>query len=252
MAVAWITYLDLDEVRKWSAPYRAECFDWRWQRWRVGFDGPIYEGWHLEQCHKPTLSLLSLSSIHDYVTDDKQPALPVGNAREALWVALREGAFAAIGIDSQSGRHVARYRRWIWPSWCRWRQGTRRTRCDAGFSATAHGSPVPVMMRASIARSRSVTLEPGRQRILCGRQEEAEAFRSRGSQVARFARRSRPWPTPAGTTLQHMPMRRAGLTGSFMATSARKCEARQVAETSPRGMESAIAALPALVSRNKD
>jgi hypothetical protein len=106
MAVAWITYLDLDEVRKWSAPYRAECFEWRWQRWRVGFDGPIYEGWHLEQCHKPTLSLLSLSSIHDYVNDDKQPALPVGNAREALWVALREGAFAAIGIDSQSGRRV--------------------------------------------------------------------------------------------------------------------------------------------------
>jgi hypothetical protein len=62
--------------------------------------------------------------------------LPVGNAREALWVAIREGAFAATGIDSQSVR-ASRYRRWIGTSWCRWRQGTRRTRCDAGFSATA-------------------------------------------------------------------------------------------------------------------
>ena len=28
-----------------------------------------------------------------YVIDDKEPALPVKNAREALWVALRERAF---------------------------------------------------------------------------------------------------------------------------------------------------------------
>lgn len=38
MAVAWIAYMDLEEVREWSAPYRAECFDWYWQRWRVGFE----------------------------------------------------------------------------------------------------------------------------------------------------------------------------------------------------------------------
>ena len=106
MAVAWIAYLDLDEVREWSAPYRSECFDWRWQRWRVGFDGPVHEGWHLEQRHKPTLSLLSLSSIYDKVTDDRELAMPVKDAREALWVALREGFFAATGIDTESGRRV--------------------------------------------------------------------------------------------------------------------------------------------------
>jgi hypothetical protein len=106
MAVAWIAYLDLDEVREWSAPYRAECFDWRWQRWRVGVDGPVYEGWHLEQRHKPTLSMLSLSSIYDDVVDDKELAMPVKDAREALWVALREGFFAATGIDTKSGRRV--------------------------------------------------------------------------------------------------------------------------------------------------
>jgi hypothetical protein len=106
MAVAWIAYLDLDEVREWSVPYRAECFNWRWQRWRVGFDGPVHEGWHLEQRHQPTLSLFSLSSIHDGVTGDRELAMPVKNAREALWLALREGFFAANGIDSATGRRV--------------------------------------------------------------------------------------------------------------------------------------------------
>ena len=106
MAVAWIAYLDLDEVREWSAPYRAECLDWQWQRWRIGYDGPVYEGWHLEQRHKPTLSLLGLSSIYDAVADDRELAMPVSDARAALWVALREGFFAATGIDTESGRRV--------------------------------------------------------------------------------------------------------------------------------------------------
>jgi hypothetical protein len=65
MAVAWIAYRDLDEVGEWSAPFRAECYHWLWQRWRVGFDGPIHEGWHLEQRSKPTLSLLGVSAVYD-------------------------------------------------------------------------------------------------------------------------------------------------------------------------------------------
>ena len=28
MALVWIRYRDLDEVREWDAEYRAEC--WRW------------------------------------------------------------------------------------------------------------------------------------------------------------------------------------------------------------------------------
>ena len=106
MAVAWIAYLDLDEVREWSVPYRSKCFDWRWQSWRVGFDGPVHEGWHLEQRHKPTLSLLSLSSIYDNVSGDKELAMSVKSALEALWIALREGFFTATGIDTETGRRV--------------------------------------------------------------------------------------------------------------------------------------------------
>lgn len=69
-------------------------------------DGTLHEGWHLEQRHKPTLALLSVSSVHDRVADDKELAMSVKDAREALWMALREGFFAASGIDTQSGRRV--------------------------------------------------------------------------------------------------------------------------------------------------
>lgn len=106
MAVAWIAYLDLDDVREWSAPYRAECRDWHWQRWRVGFDGPVHEGWHLEERSKPTLALLSLGAIYDKVAEGKPLSMSIGDAQEALWMALREGFFLATGIDTETGRRV--------------------------------------------------------------------------------------------------------------------------------------------------
>lgn len=106
MAVAWIAYLDLDEVREWSAPYRAECWHWVWQRWRVGFDGPVYEGWHLEQRSKPTLAMLGISAAVDRAEGDKPLAMSIGEATEALWMALREGFFVASGIDTQTDRRV--------------------------------------------------------------------------------------------------------------------------------------------------
>ena len=106
MAVAWIAYLDLDEVREWSAPYRAACLDWHWQRWRRGFDGPIYEGWHLEQRSKPTLSLLGISAAMDCVEGEKPLIMSIGAAQEDLWIALREGFFAASGVDTETSRRV--------------------------------------------------------------------------------------------------------------------------------------------------
>jgi len=106
MAVAWIAYLDLDEVREWSAPYRAEYYHWLWQRWRRGADSSIYEGWHLEQRSRPSLSLLGISDAARSVTGSKPPVLAVSEAEEALWVALREGLFSASGIDTETGRRV--------------------------------------------------------------------------------------------------------------------------------------------------
>jgi hypothetical protein len=106
MAVAWIAYLDLNEVREWSEPYRAECWHWLWQRWRVGFDGPVYEGWHLEQRSKPSLALLSIGEALDANEGEAPKVMSIKEARESLWMALREGFFVGSGIDSQTGRRV--------------------------------------------------------------------------------------------------------------------------------------------------
>ena len=105
MAVAWIAYLDLDEVREWSAPYRTHCFDWHWQRWRRGLDGPIYEGWHLEQRSKPTLSLLGIGASIDRAEDNGHLKMSIGEAEKALWVALRTDYFRASGLN-ENGRRV--------------------------------------------------------------------------------------------------------------------------------------------------
>jgi hypothetical protein len=105
MAVAWIAYLDLEEVRAWSAPYRAECWDWQWQRWRVGFDGPVHEGWHLEQRSSPTLALLGISASLDRA-EGRPPHMTIREAQDALWIGLREDFFRATGVDSQTGRRI--------------------------------------------------------------------------------------------------------------------------------------------------
>ena len=106
MVVAWIAYGDFDEVRDWSAAYRSECWHWRWQRWRVGIDGPVHEGWHLEQRSKPSLTLLSIGEAFDEVEGRKAGRMSIEEARGALWTALRQGALSSSGIDSQTGRRV--------------------------------------------------------------------------------------------------------------------------------------------------
>ncbi len=105
MAVAWIAYLDLDEVREWFVPYRTQCFDWHWQRWRRGFDGPVYEGWHLEQRSSPTLSLLGISASLDRADGDKRPKMTIGEAEKALWDGMRTDCFRASGLN-ENGRRV--------------------------------------------------------------------------------------------------------------------------------------------------
>ena len=106
MAIAWVAYLCLDDVREWSAPYRAECFDWHWHRWRTGPDGPIKEGWHLQQRAKPTLALLGISAAFDRAEGEKALHMSIREAREALWIALREGFFTASGIGTETNRRV--------------------------------------------------------------------------------------------------------------------------------------------------
>lgn len=103
MAVAWIAYLDFDEVREWSAPFREQSYDWHWQRWRIGFEGPIHEGWQLSQRSPPTLALLSIAASYHQATGEKALAMPIAEAREALWIALRTDCFRANAIDALTG-----------------------------------------------------------------------------------------------------------------------------------------------------
>jgi hypothetical protein len=108
MAVAWIAYRNSDAVREAWDRYCAECWHWVWQKWRVGFDGDVHEGWHLEQWQRPTLARLALSEAFDRadVDNGKPPIMTVEESCEALWSALREGFFAASAVDTQSGRRV--------------------------------------------------------------------------------------------------------------------------------------------------
>lgn len=108
MALAWIIYLDLDEVREWHAGYRAETWHWIHQTWRVGFGGPVYTGWLLEQRRPPTMAGLAISIAQDTVDDDEgpKPTMTSREAQEGLWIMLRDGFFKASGIDTTTGRRV--------------------------------------------------------------------------------------------------------------------------------------------------
>jgi len=105
MTLAWIVYLDLEQVREWHTPYRADCWHWVHREWQVGFDGPVHAGWLLEQRPPPTLSLFSTSLSVDRVDNDApQPTMSAREARESLWARLREGFVKASGIDLKTGR----------------------------------------------------------------------------------------------------------------------------------------------------
>jgi hypothetical protein len=106
MTVAWIAYRKVDAIRGAWAEYRAECWHWIWRRYRVGFDGPIREGWHLEQCYRPTLVRLRLGAIVNEMADGDAPRLSIGDAEESLWCCLREGMIRATGVGLESGKRA--------------------------------------------------------------------------------------------------------------------------------------------------
>jgi hypothetical protein len=105
MAIAWIAYRTADEVVSWWDPYRTTCWDWQFRRWRIGFDGPVHEGYFLEQRKGATLAVLGIASIFDEKSD-KGPTMKmsVKEAKEsALRIALEQGLIEALGINSATG-----------------------------------------------------------------------------------------------------------------------------------------------------
>jgi hypothetical protein len=69
MTVAWIASRNPQKVLEAYDPYRAECFDWHYRKWRIGFDGPIYAGHFLGVRPPATLPGMSLAEIFDTPTD---------------------------------------------------------------------------------------------------------------------------------------------------------------------------------------
>lgn len=104
MALAWIAYRTPDAVREWWDEYRAECWDWQPRTWRIGPDGPVRNGHVLEQRPAATLARLTLAeTLEDRNGRDPAWSMTVGEATEALLIALRTGCIAATGIATADG-----------------------------------------------------------------------------------------------------------------------------------------------------
>jgi hypothetical protein len=107
MALAWIVWRSPDRVREYWDAYRRECLDWHFQKWRLGVDGPVYEGSFLEQRRLATLVNLHLSESYDNAGDEPtKQVMSVNQAQHALWQALEEGLLQATGISAQTGTRI--------------------------------------------------------------------------------------------------------------------------------------------------
>jgi hypothetical protein len=108
MAVAWIAWRSPDKIRECWDPYRAECWEWRFKKWRVGDDGPVHAGHFLEQRRPATLSWLLFVEKYEASRDLlPQGAISISEAKTELWSALGKNAFHATGISTDTGERVA-------------------------------------------------------------------------------------------------------------------------------------------------
>lgn len=107
MAVAWIAYRSLDNVRNsWNA-YREQCWDWFHRKWRLGPDGEIFEGWVLEQRRPETMARLLIGDeFQRDVGRDPKSSMTAREAKDALWIALKTDCFRATGVDQETGQRV--------------------------------------------------------------------------------------------------------------------------------------------------
>ncbi len=104
MAVAWISRRDVNAVRNAWEAYTRECQHWVFREWRVGFEGPTIKGHFLEYWTRPSLFGLIISDR--LCEDNEDRAMPAAAAKEALWVALREGFFEATGLAADTDRRA--------------------------------------------------------------------------------------------------------------------------------------------------
>jgi hypothetical protein len=107
MTVAWIAWRNSADVRDaWDA-YRREQSFWIFERWRVGFDGPVHEGYNLKPGEPATLSRLALTEIYRRREGTlPKEAISIKDAKASLWTALSLGALEATGKPIRSGPRI--------------------------------------------------------------------------------------------------------------------------------------------------
>jgi hypothetical protein len=107
MAVAWIAYRTIDAVRDAWNPYREQCCDWHFRKWRIGFEGEVFEGWFLEPRSPETMAMLLIGdTLEPERYRDPKFNMTASAAKEALWVALQTDCFRATGIDTDTDTRV--------------------------------------------------------------------------------------------------------------------------------------------------
>jgi hypothetical protein len=109
MTVAWIVWRNDRDVLENYDPYRLAWFDWIYREWRIGFEGPIHEGYFLEQRKPATLPRLALS-IHFDILDgqSRENLFTFEEAEKSLWNALQDDQLQATGIptDGEKREHI--------------------------------------------------------------------------------------------------------------------------------------------------
>lgn len=111
MALAWITWRDLEVTREYCAEFRAECTHWIFREWREPIKkGTAFanrKGWFLEQWLPASVSHLALLTSYKKVSEEppKSPYVSVSDAQRALWQALSEGELVAEAL-TDAGKPV--------------------------------------------------------------------------------------------------------------------------------------------------
>ncbi|MER9528550.1 hypothetical protein NKI89_01880 [Mesorhizobium sp. M0309] len=109
MAVAWIAWRTSDAVRDAWNSYRENCWDWHFRRSRLGFDGPIEEGYFLEARPRISMQHLVLADTYDRATGEQPETrqMSPAEAEAALVMALQIGCFSATGVTAPDETRVA-------------------------------------------------------------------------------------------------------------------------------------------------
>ena len=107
MTLAWIAWRTTGDVREAWDVFRREGSIWLFEKWKLGFDGPINEGWNLRPKAPARLSFLALSETWRRNAGTlPNGAVSIADAKTSLWQALGAGALQATGISTAGGPRV--------------------------------------------------------------------------------------------------------------------------------------------------